>query len=256
VTPDARVLILTPLKDCARDLDRYSALFESLSYPRQLLSIGLLESDSRDGTWEAVQALLPRLSQSCRKAQAWKKDFGFHLPDETSRWVRFLQIPRRAALAKSRNHLLFHALDDEDWVLWLDADLSFYPNDLVEQLLAVQREIVHPHCVQVTGGPSFDHNAWRDNGKLLMQDLRAEGELVRLDSVGGTALLVRADLHRDGLVFPPFPYGRKNSRARTNHPFTGPEGGEMETEGLALMAAEMGHQCWGMPLLEIRHVTR
>jgi hypothetical protein len=29
---------------------------------------------------------------------------------------------------------------------------------------------------------------------------------VRLDGVGGTVLLVRADVHRDGLLFPPFRY--------------------------------------------------
>jgi len=30
-----------------------------------------------------------------------------------------------------------------------------------------------------------------------MNDLRAEGDLVPLDSVGGTMLLIRADVHRD-----------------------------------------------------------
>ena len=32
-----------------------------------------------------------------------------------------------------------------------------------------------------------------------------------------------------------------------------PEHGELETEGLGLMAQDMGHQCWGTPHLEIRH---
>lgn len=34
-------------------------------------------------------------------------------------------------------------------------------------------------------------------------DPRAE---VDLDGVGGTALLVKADVHRDGAMFPPFPF--------------------------------------------------
>ena len=29
--------------------------------------------------------------------------------------------------------------------------------------------------------------------------------------------------------------------------------GEIETEGLGIMAHDMGHQCWGMPNLEVRH---
>jgi peptide chain release factor subunit 1 len=64
-------------------------------------------------------------------------------------------------------------------------------------------------------------------------------------------LLVRADLHREGLVFPPFPYGTKNDRIR---PRAGDWGqGEIETEGLGIMAADMGVQCWGLPDLEVLH---
>jgi peptide chain release factor subunit 1 len=95
-------------------------------------------------------------------------------------------------------------------------------------------------------GPTFDHNGWRDQGRYHLDDLRAEGDLVELDAVGGTVLLVRADLHRDGLIFPSFPYGRANPRIRG-------ERGELETEGLGIMAHDMGHQCWGMPHVEVIH---
>ena len=74
---------------------------------------------------------------------------------------------------------------------------------------------------------------------------------MRLDAVGGTMLLVRADLHRDGLVFPSYLYGVESSRIRKRHPVWGR--GEIETEGLAAMAADMGAQCWGLPDLEIVH---
>jgi peptide chain release factor subunit 1 len=74
---------------------------------------------------------------------------------------------------------------------------------------------------------------------------------MRLDAVGGTMLLVRADLHRDGLVFPSFLYGVASSHIRSKHPVWGK--GEIETEGLGAMAADMGIQCWGLPDLEIIH---
>jgi hypothetical protein len=91
---------------------------------------------------------------------------------------------------------------------------------------------------------SFDLNAWRDQGRLHLHDLRTKGELVRLDAVGGTMLLVRADVHRDGLIFPAFPYGVQSAKIR-------PKGvnfwhGELETEGFGIMAADMGIQCWGL----------
>jgi hypothetical protein len=253
MTPEATVLILTPVKDATGALDRYCDLLDRLSYPRHLLSVGLLESDSRDGTWEELNARLPRLREGRRRAEAWKRDFGFHFPPGVHRWEMGLQIPRRVVLAKSRNHLLFHALDDEEWVLWIDVDLEDYPPDVLESLLATGRDIVQPHCVHPHTRTTFDYNAWRDGGRLHMQDLKGEGELVRLDAVGGTMLLVLADLHRDGLIFPAFPYGRRNPFARWPSPFTGQAGGEFETEGLGLMARDMGHQCWGMPHLEIVH---
>ena len=37
-------------------------------------------------------------------------------------------------LARARNHLLFAALDDEDWVLWLDVDVVDSP-DILERLM-------------------------------------------------------------------------------------------------------------------------
>jgi len=48
--------------------------------------------------------------------------------------------------------------------------------------------------------------------------------------------LVRADLHREGLRFP-----------------SSPDRGYLETEGLAVMAKDMGITCHGLPGLRIMH---
>jgi hypothetical protein len=78
--------------------------------------------------------------------------------------------------------------------------------------------------------------------------------LVELHAVGGTMLLVRADVHRDGLIWPPFRYGLHNDRIRTDPASLGrPQIGEVETEGLAIMADDMGITCWGLPDVEVRH---
>jgi hypothetical protein len=240
-----RILILTPVKDAARHIDGYLQRLSALTYPASALSVGLLESDSRDQTWALLESRLPAMRASFRRAGIWKRDFGFSLPYDLARYSPNIQLMRRSILARSRNHLLFHALDDEDWVLWLDVDVIEYPADIIERLLAAGRSIVQPHCVCDYGGTTFDQNAWRDHGRLLMQDLRGGDDLVPLDAVGGTMLLVHADVHRDGLIYPAFLYGRRSALAR--------EQGELETEGLGIMARDMGHQCWGMPNLEIRH---
>ena len=75
-------------------------------------------------------------------------------------------------------------------------------------------------------------------GTVWVEEEEAQGgdTVVRLDAVGGAALLVDAELHRHGLVFPPFPYRRR-----------------IETEGLSMMAMDMGALSWGMPFLEVLH---
>ncbi len=245
------VLVLTPVKDAEPHLATYIAGFERLTYPRQSLSLGILESDSADGTFDLLGRLRERLEPRFSRVSFWKRDFGFRMPAGVSRWAPAYQLQRRAVLARSRNHLLMRALENESWVLWLDVDVIDYPPDLIETLLAEERDILHPNCVRQYGGRSFDLNAWRDKGRLHLSDLRGSDGPARLDSVGGTVLLVRADLHRDGLIFPPFPYGLANPRVRDSHPVWGK--GEIETEGLGMMAHDMGVQCWGLPDYEVLH---
>lgn len=250
------VLILTPVKDAARWLPTYFAGLARLTYPAAHLALGFLESDSLDDTYAALGARLPELRRRYRRAGLWKRDFGFRIPEGFHRWAPVFQIPRRVAISKSRNHLLSRALDDDDWVLWLDVDVVEYPPDIVERLLATGRDIVQPHCVRDYGGPTFDHNAWREHGRVHMQDLRGGPDLVRLDAVGGTMLLIRADVHRDGLIFPPYLYGQRNPLVRDPNPWVPGAVGELDTEGLGMMARDMGYQCWGLPNLEIRHAAQ
>lgn len=51
-----------------------------------------------------------------------------------------------------------------------------------------------------------------------------------LDGVGGTALMVKADVHRDGAMFPAFPFYHL-----------------VETEGFAKMAKRLGYSIFGLP---------
>lgn len=252
-TDRPKVLILTPVKDAAGYLDGYFERIRNLSYPAELLSLGMLESDSRDDTWSALQCWRARLP-TLQRTTFIKRDYGFNMPAGVPRWAPAYQLTRRTILARARNQLLFRALDDEDWVLWLDADVISYPVDLIERLLAADRDIVHPNCVTSPGGPTFDRNGWREHGRKHLSDLRSSQGPVRLDAVGGTVLFVRADAHRDGLIFPPFRYGVESTFIRPVHDVWGR--GEVETEGFGAMAADMGYQCWGLPHLEVIHAPQ
>jgi hypothetical protein len=250
------VLVLTPLKDAAAFLPAYLENLRALDYPREAISLGLLEGDSKDTTPELLQQVVPSLQAEYRRVTLVHRDFGLQLAGP--RWEPSVQLRRRSVLAKVRNHLLSRTLADEEWVLWLDADVTGYPADLVQHLLGARKDIVVPHCVTTAGGPTYDLNTFvlhpragtlnwsqwlrdgilqppRGFGRTYLDELRGQG-LLRVDSVGGTALLVRADLHRDGLNFPSFPYRRL-----------------IETEGLAAMARDMGTACWALPDLEVLH---
>jgi hypothetical protein len=253
---DPSVLILTPVKQAAEHLDRYFELVGRLEHPFDRLSLGLLESDSTDGTFSLLEARLDELRSRYARVTLVQREFGFHMPPGAPRWAPPLQLARRVVLAKSRNHLLFAALADEEWVLWIDVDVCDYPRDVIAQMLATGKDIINPHCVVSPGGPTFDWNAWRNQGRERMSSLRGESDLVRLDAVGGAMLLIRADVHRAGLVFPSYLYGSESRFARDRSPFRPIGKGEVETEGLGMMAKDMGVECWGMPNLEVVHLNQ
>jgi hypothetical protein len=143
-------------------------------------------------------------------------------------------------------------------VLWLDVDVARYPQNILEQMLAVKKEIVTPNCQVLGSGQQFDLNSykyqpaakdidWRQYivdgllqppahvGRWYLNDLQMF-DIVELDGVGSAMLLIKADIHREGLIFPTYSYQ-----------YT------IESEGLAVMARDMGYSSFGMPNLCIQH---
>ncbi|MBC8160737.1 MAG: glycosyltransferase, partial [Roseiflexaceae bacterium] len=250
------ILIATPIKNAARHLPRFLANLRRLSYPHQQITLALLESDSDDNTHGILSQLLPDLRTQFARVELLQHNFSYH--SEQPRWAVGEQSRRRSVLAQSRNLLLKQALQDETWLLWLDVDVADYPADVIDRLLAVGKDIVVPNCVVAPNGRTFDYNSfklapgaeqidWTPHiidgllqppiglGRHYLNDLRSH-DLVEIDAVGGTMLLVRAELHRQGLIFPEQSYKHY-----------------IETEGLAMLAKDMGFRCWGLPNLEIVH---
>ncbi len=250
------VLVLVPVKDAAPYLPHLWENLKALTYPHERISLAFLESDSVDGTHALIQEHLPALRAEYARVELFKYDYGYRTPGP--RWEASQQFRRRSVLALSRNYLLSRALRDEEWVLWVDADVARWPDDVIRQLLASGKEIVVPNCLSLATGETFDYNTFKlkpgaENldwaqyvlggillpphgyGRFYLSDLR-QHDCVEVDGVGGTMLMIRADLHRQGLIFPPFSYKFY-----------------IETEGLAFVARDMGYRCWGLPNLEIFH---
>ena len=249
------ILVLTPVKNAVLHFQRFIENMDAATYPKDRLSLAFLESDSNDGTYDEIKKMLPQLRERYVRAELYKQDFGYHTLHP--RWAVSEQFVRRSILARSRNLLLFSALRDEEWVLWMDVDLLSWPADMIESLLSVEEDIVVPHCVK-PNGDTFDLNTFilSENANQLdwaryvcdgiLQPPIAYGrhylgefthqERVEIDGVGGTALLVRSEIHRQGLVFPACAIDFY-----------------IETEGLAKMAKGMGYSPCGLPNLTIVH---
>lgn len=180
--------------------------------------------------------------------------------DRARRWLPRKQYKRRAHLAKVRNHLIDFGLHPHsDWALWLDADVCDYPSNILRVLFAQNAKVVTPDCRLSWDGPSFDLNAFTEtntqrdsaylkhvkNGLFMppansgrrrhLHDIRCV-DAVPLTSVGGTMLLVAAQVHRAGIRFPEIPYQDL-----------------LETEGFGRLCHDFGVSPIGLPNTAILH---
>lgn len=193
---------------------------------------------------------------------------------ESERHALKHQKERRAAMSRARNSLLFTTLGPTtSWVLWLDSDIVETPPTLIQDLASHDKEIIVPNCFQRYYNKDkgtqdirpYDFNSWQDSPtarglgeKMGPDDILLEGyaematyrtlmaylgdvhgnpkHVIDLDGVGGTALLVKADVHRDGAMFPPFPFYHL-----------------IETEGFAKMARRLGWKSYGLPNYYVYH---
>jgi mannan polymerase complexes MNN9 subunit len=194
--------------------------------------------------------------------------------DESERHKMKNQKVRRAAMAKARNSLLFSTLGPAtSWILWLDADVIETPPTIIQDLASHDQAIMVPNCFQRFWNDEkkkmderpYDFNNWQDSRTALEMakqmgpdEILLEGysematfralmaymhkedgilhEEMPLDGVGGAALLVKADVHRDGAMFPSFSFYNL-----------------IETEGFAKMAKRLGWQPVGLPNYKVNH---
>ncbi|KAF1804549.1 glycosyltransferase family 62 protein [Mucor lusitanicus] len=259
------VLVLTPLQNDERYLDHYFQLLDKTNYPNHLISIGLLVSDSTDDTLEKLYDTVHRLQNRWRnrfyEIDVYQKDFRLdEKPNDTS------LNSRRATLARAKNFLLTAALrEHHSWIAWVDVKLHSYPATIFSDLMLVDGDVVVPNCLlkrQDDEFWGFDRNNWQESDlslekqqnaaehEVLMEDYNQysigrhllvdmpthQGTRIPLDGVGTTFTLVKATVHREGAIFPPFVYQH-----------------ELDSEGFAKMVKSMGFSVYGIPSYTIYH---
>jgi hypothetical protein len=88
------IITAAPVKD-ASHLDTHFALLDRLRYPRALISLAYLESDSSDGTFEALGARLEQAGRRYRRCRLLQQTWA-----SISRRARRLGAPSAIAAAR------------------------------------------------------------------------------------------------------------------------------------------------------------
>jgi len=240
-----RVLLLTPLRDAVRYLPKYFELLEKLSYPHWLTDLAFLVSDSTDETLAHLSLALDRIQSHENPAIPFAsvriitKDFGITTSQNVEDRHAFeFQAPRRMAMARARNYLLYTALKPHhSWVYWRDVDIFDAPPSIIEDLISHNKDVIVPniwfHRLDDKGEDvegRFDYNSWVDTAKTrkLLKKLDKETVVVEgykshfdtgrvymakmgdwrddpkkeihLDGIGGVSIMVKADVHRSGMI--------------------------------------------------------
>ena len=148
---EERVLILTPLKDASNFLSKYFDLLCELTYPHDLIDLAFLVGDSTDDTLAVLSAELDRVQKRADKipfhsALIVQKDFGLVLGQSVEERHSFkAQGPRRKAIARARNYLLYTALKPtHSWVYWRDVDIQDSPTRILEDFMEHNKDILVP----------------------------------------------------------------------------------------------------------------
>jgi cellulose synthase/poly-beta-1,6-N-acetylglucosamine synthase-like glycosyltransferase len=151
ISNQERVLILTPLRDASPYLIKYFDLLSDLTYPHDLIDLAFLVGDSTDDTLAVLSSELNRIQQRTDKipfhsALIVEKDFGNILKmDVEERHGFAAQGPRRKAIGRARNYLLYSALKPEhSWVYWRDVDIVDSPRKILEDFMAHDKDVLVP----------------------------------------------------------------------------------------------------------------
>ncbi|KAG0199154.1 Polynucleotide 5'-hydroxyl-kinase grc3 [Mortierella sp. GBA30] len=261
--PTDHILIATPLMDAVPYLGTYFNNLANINYPKELISLGFLVStttydSSEDPTLLSLSSHLSKLlaKSSYRRITVIQQKSAPSNYTHKQRHEYDLQTSRRKTLARCRNALLTSELLDEAWVLWLDVDVTEYSSELLHRMMGYNKDIVAPNCFRSennwfrTRNIPYDRNNWIETTESLanqrvleddeilfegyeqdhptyrksMADLGQDSpSLVALDGIGGTFTLIKASVHRAGVIFPATPIDH-----------------EIETEGLAKWAKREG----------------
>ena len=253
----------------ARTVGSLMELLQGTEYPSESISLGLLTSSGSEFA----------RSKSAISRMGFSTSYVIHHPgygspvERRDRHVEATQRERRRSIARLRNYLMLRTLQNEQHILWLDADVFWLAPGIIQKMIQQSNGrqgnrsekvgMITARCLQ-DDNPDYDRNAWAGprliptlaqqtnlptqfvpqataETKFLAQLVgnTTEDDLVHLDSVGGTVLYIAADTVRQGLTFPT--YNVVGTQWNSTEGWDG-----IETEGVCYIAKSLGFGCFGL----------
>lgn len=186
VDVNCNVVLAIPVKNCAQYLGNLMRQIDALDYPKEKLSIAIVENDSTDDSWEKIQQIEQDLKFSpYRSVCIEKRDTGFILP-HSSRHRNEVQVKRLRNLAVIRQYIVDSYLDDNDYLFWIDADYIYLPPNTISELLKPRHDIIVP-ILYLPGGILYDRTTCRigqDGNNIKIDELMMddpESHYIRVD---------------------------------------------------------------------------
>ncbi|KAI9779798.1 MAG: hypothetical protein M1816_003334 [Peltula sp. TS41687] len=277
---EERVLILTPLRDAARYLNKHFDLLSELTYPHDLIDLAFLVSDSTDDTLATLAAELDRIQKRKDKipfhsAVIVEKDFGTTLEQNNvaERHGFEAQGPRRKLMGRARNFLLSTALKPEhSWVYWRDVDIVDSPRKILEDFIAHDKDVLVPNIWfhrykdnrDIEG--RFDYNSWIESDKALKLAASLDKDVVLVEGykefdtqreylarMGDWRNNKDEEVELDGIGGVNILVKADVHRSGINFPCYAFEN-QAETEGFAKMAKRAGYRVVGLPNYVVWHI--
>lgn len=151
-----KILIGIIAKNAEPYLDLLAKHILNITYPKNRLSLAVVENDSEDGTFEKTgNDILPKFhSAGYNFSDVIRQDYGFKLKPE-HRHMPQIQSLRLACITKARNFLVDTFLDDHDFLQWFDADYKEIPSDILFKFAFAKKDIIMP-AVYTESGLVYD----------------------------------------------------------------------------------------------------
>jgi glycosyltransferase involved in cell wall biosynthesis len=187
-----KILIVTFVKNSAKFLPYYFESMKQLSYPSNKLRLCFIYGESGDKTLDIIKKEKSKLPF---KAEIYK--------EYADKLLSIYGVMSGSILWEDAKNLV----KDEEYILFIDSDVEFFPKDLIEQLLVVNSDIVAPYVYIVNSNNFYATWYFRiGNQAFNTTDPPAKDskDPIELDSVG-VCFLIKAGIYQSTKLQNPYP---------------------------------------------------